>query len=106
MAGVSENVTVTPTIVIGAGEIAVPGVVTIHYQETEDLSFLLNDGTAGDTDRLTVRGLDSNLPDTFTIRPDAAGNDAEPVVDIDTNSVQLLQIENVASVGPVARSSL
>ncbi len=38
-AGVSENVTVTPTIVIGAGEIAVPGVVTIHYQETEDLSF-------------------------------------------------------------------
>ncbi len=68
----SENVTVTPTIVIGAGEIAVPGVVTIHYQETEDLSFLLNDGTAGDTDRLTVRGLDSNLPDTFTIRPDAA----------------------------------
>ncbi len=100
VAGVSENVTVTPTIVIGAGEIAVPGVVTIHYQETEDLSFLLNDGTAGDTDRLTVRGLDSNLPDTFTIRPDAAGNDAEPVVDIDTNSVQLLQIENVASVGP------
>ncbi len=100
VAGVSENVTVTPTIVIGAGEIAVPGVVTIHYQETEDLSFLLNDGTAGDTDRLTVRGLDSNLPDTFTIRPDAAGNDAEPVVDIDTNAVQLLQIENVASVGP------
>ncbi len=99
-AGVSENVTVTPTIVIGAGEIAVPGVVTIHYQDTEDLSFLLNDGTAGDTDRLTIRGLDSNLPDVFTIRPDAAGNDAEPVVDIDTNAVQLLQIENIATVAP------
>ena len=100
VAGVSEKVTVTPTIVIGAGEIAVPGVVTIHYQETEDLSFLFNDGTAGDTDTLTVRGLDSNLPDSFTIRPDAAGNDAEPVVDVDTNAVQLLQIENVATVAP------
>ncbi len=81
VAAVSENVTVTPTLIPGAGEIAVPGVVTIHFQETEDLSFLLSNGDAGDTDTLTVLGTDSNLADVFTIRPDAAGNDLEPLVD-------------------------
>jgi Ca2+-binding RTX toxin-like protein len=99
-AGVSENVTVTPTLNPGAGEIAVPGVVTIHFQETEDLSFLLNNGALGDSDTLTIRGTDNNLSDTFTIRPDAAGNDGDPLVDLDVNAVQLLQIENISAVAP------
>ncbi|MCO6453692.1 MAG: CHRD domain-containing protein [Pirellulaceae bacterium] len=101
-AAMSENVTVTPTLIPGAGEIAVPGVATIHFQNTEDLSFLLNNATAGDTDTLTIRGTDSNLSDIFTIRPDAAGNDAEPLVDLDIGAAltQILQIENVALVAP------
>ncbi len=98
--GVSENVTVTPTLTIGAGEIAVPGVVTVHFQNTEDLSFLLNDGSAGDSDTVTILGIDSNLSDIFTVRPDAAGDDANPVVDLDINAVQVLQIENIATVAP------
>ncbi|MDX1926571.1 MAG: dockerin type I domain-containing protein [Pirellulaceae bacterium] len=98
VAAVSENITVTPTLTPGAGEIAVPGVVTIHFQETEDLSFLLNNGVAGDSDTLTILGTDSNLSDVFTIRPDAAGNDLEPVVDLDISAVQMLQIENIAAV--------
>ena len=99
-AGVSENVTVTPTLLPGAGEIAVPGVVTIHFQETEDLSFLLNNGVMGDTDTLTIRGTDNNLSDAFTIRPDAAGNDADPLVDLDVAAGQFLQIENIAAINP------
>lgn len=100
VAGVSENITVTPTLTPGAGEIAVPGVVTIHFQETEDLSFLLSNGDAGDSDTLTIRGTDSNLSDVFTIRPDAAGIDGDPVVDLDISAVQILQIENIAAVAP------
>ena len=99
-AAVSENVKVQPTLIPGSGEIAVPGVVTIHFQNTEDLSFLLNNGGLGDTDTLTIQGTDSNLSDSFTIRPDAAGNDAEPLVDLDISAVQILQIENIATVAP------
>ncbi len=61
---------------------------------------MLNDGGLGDTDTLTVQGTDSNVSDSFTIRPDAAGNDAEPLVDLDINAVQILQIENIATVAP------
>ncbi len=100
VAAVSENVTVTPTLIPGAGEIAVPGVVTIHFQETEDLSFLLSNGDAGDTDTLTVLGTDSNLADVFTIRPDALGIDGNSVVDLDISAVQILEIENIATVAP------
>ncbi len=46
-AAVSENVKVQPTLIPGSGEIAVPGVVTIHFQNAEDLSFLLNSGGLG-----------------------------------------------------------
>lgn len=99
-AAVSENVKVQPTLIPGSGEISVPGVVSIHFQNAEDLSFLLNNGGLGDTDTLTIQGTDSNLSDSFTIRPDAAGNDAEPLVDLDISAVQILQIENIATVAP------
>ncbi|QDU23548.1 beta strand repeat-containing protein [Urbifossiella limnaea] len=95
-----EAVVVEATLTPGAGSITSPGAVTITFQGTEDLSFFQNDTSLGDTDTLTIRTPDSaGVPETVTVNPDAAGTDADPIVDIDaTVGVQLLQIENLSLV--------
>ena len=61
-AGVSEDVVLAPTTTAGEGQIrstnAADGtdIVTIDFTTMEDVSFFFNDGTAGDTDSLTILG--------------------------------------------------
>ena len=60
IAGVSEDITVTPTPVAnptpGDGQIFVPNVATMNFTNFQDLNFYTNDGSAGDTDTLTIDG--------------------------------------------------
>ncbi|HUG70264.1 MAG TPA: CHRD domain-containing protein, partial [Pirellulaceae bacterium] len=84
--GVSENVVVEPTGAAGSGQIrsthATNGtnIVTIDFVNVEDLSFFFNDGTAGDTDTLTVLG--TALADVVVV--DFTNNDTEIPNVIDT----------------------
>jgi len=60
--GVSENVVLAPTTTAGEGQIrstnAADGtdIVTVDFTTLEDVSFFFNDGSAGDTDSLTILG--------------------------------------------------
>jgi hypothetical protein len=92
--GVIDAVTVA-TSGPQSGSIVVPGVVTIDYQDTEDLIINANNGTLGDLDSLTVRGL--NVADSLTVDLREAGDDANPVAVI----AGIIDIENFTNLNHV-----
>ena len=118
--GVSENVILAPTTTGGEGQIrstnASDGtnIVTADFLNTEDVSFFFNDGSAGDTDALTVLG--TGLSDTVTVdftnvglniaggtgmlTNPGAGTD---LIDIDQGATQLVQVHGVARTTAVRR---
>ena len=110
-AGVSEAVILAPQTTTGAGQIrssnATDGtnILTVDFTTVEDVSFFFNDGTAGDTDSLTIQG--TAAADTVTADLSAAGTDAAPLVDIDLTGgpTQLVQVENIAQATAVAASA-
>jgi len=69
MPGVSENIALTPRTQT-EGQIVVPRVVIIDYNDLEDTSFTGNDGSFGDTDTLLINGTagnDSIMTDLTTV---------------------------------------
>ncbi|MDA1018241.1 MAG: hypothetical protein O3A00_27780, partial [Planctomycetota bacterium] len=103
--GVSENVNVFPTATPRAGQIRSTNaadstdIVTIDFVNTEDLSFFFNDGTAGDTDTLTVHGtagVDAIVANFTLDGNDTAAATANPGAWIDINAGNL-QIERVTA---------
>ena len=112
--GVSEDILIAAQTTAGAGQIAVTNrtdgsnVVTVDFTNTEDISALINDGSAGDTDTLTVRG--TTASDLVSVNLTNIGDDTGPLVDLDSiATTQLLQIENLqvatASAGAAATLS-
>ena len=107
---VSEDVVVAPSTTPGTGQIrstnASDGtnILTLDFVNTEDLSVFLSDGTAGDTDSLTVLGTDAG--DTLTVNLANSGDDSAPLIDIasGTPPTQLVQIENFAVASPLPNS--
>ena len=100
LSGVSEDIVIAPQTTTGAGQIAVTNntddsnIVTVDFTTIEDISVFVNDGSAGDTDTLTVLGTISG--DVMTVNLANAGNDTEPLIDIDSiTGTQLLQVENI-----------
>ena len=80
ISGVSENITVTPTPVAnpvpGNGQIVVPNVATMDFSNFQDVKFYMNNGSAGDTDTLTVNG--SGLGDFDIANLSNAGTNVAP----------------------------
>jgi hypothetical protein len=100
VAAVSEDIVLAPSGTPGAGQVRVPNVATLTFTGTEDVSFHLNNGAAGDSDTLQILG--TNFDDIITVDLTATGTDAAPLVDITRGQFRLLQVEAFTNVSALS----
>jgi hypothetical protein len=84
VSGVTENITVSSSGVIGGGQISVPGVALINFKNVERIDVNGNPPTPTETDTLAFAG--TNAADTFQINLSADGTDVDPILKLQ-NSV-------------------
>lgn len=93
VAGVSEDILVSSSGVVGGGQISVPGVVLVNFLGVERIDVNGNAAPPSDTDTLTFAG--TNADDTFEINLAADGTDADPIVALqDNGGTTLLTLRN------------
>jgi hypothetical protein len=80
VAGVSEDIELHAAVASDAGRLLVPGVASYFYTGVMLFEINGNDGLAGDTDTVTVKG--TNGDDRFEIQMDAVGTAADPVLQL------------------------
>jgi hypothetical protein len=116
VSGVSEEILVQPSGP-GSGQLVVKNaatgtpIVVVTYTTNTGIAINANDGSAGDTDRLVLRGTDGNVPSTsgrevVRIDFDATGTTADPFVEVGDANVpgpagvfyQLVGLANVQQV--------
>jgi hypothetical protein len=94
VSGVTENITVSSSGVIGGGQINVPGVTLVDFVGVERIDVNGNTPSPTETDTLTFAG--TNAADTFQINLAAAGTDADPILKLQNSSgtTTLLTLRN------------
>jgi len=94
VSGVTENITVSSSGVVGGGQISVPGVALINFSGVERINVNGNTPSPTETDTLTFAG--TNAADTFQINLAAAGSDASPILRLQNSSgtTTLLTLRN------------
>jgi len=88
VSGVTENITVSSSGVAGGGQISIPGVVLLNFENTERIDVNGNSPTPTETDTLTFAG--TNAVDIFNINLAAAGTDAYPILKLQSASAATL----------------
>jgi hypothetical protein len=94
VSGVSENIKVSSSGVVGGGQLSVPGVTLVDFVGAEHIVVNGNTSTPTDTDTLTFAG--TNAADTFNINLAAVGTASDPVLKLN-NSGTLLTLDNYAN---------
>jgi hypothetical protein len=94
LSGVSENIRVGSSGVVGGGQISVPGVTLIDFVSVEHIVVNGNTPTSTETDTLTFAG--TNAADTFNINLAAAGTASDPVLQLlnSSGTAPLLTLDN------------
>ena len=92
VSGVSENITVSSSGVVGGGEISVPGVTLVDFSHVQQIIVNGNTPTPTETDTVTFAG--TNNLDTFNINLAAAGTSSDPVLKLLNGSTLLLTLQN------------
>ena len=80
VSGVTENITVSSSGLVGGGQISVPGVTLVNFKDVERIDVNGNAPTPTETDTLTFAG--TNAPDTFNINLAAAGTSDDPILEL------------------------
>ena len=83
VSGVTENITVSSSGLVGGGQISVPGVTLVNFKDVKWIDVNGNAPTPTETDTLTFAG--TNAPDTFNIHLDAAGTSDDPILELSQN---------------------
>jgi hypothetical protein len=78
VSGVSEDIVVSSSGVVGGGQVSVPGVALINFSNVERIDVNGNAPSPSETDTLTFAG--TNAVDIFQINLAAAGTDADPIL--------------------------
>jgi hypothetical protein len=93
VSGVSENIAVSSSGVVGGGEISVPGVTLIDFSHVQSIVVNDNVPTPTETDTLTFVG--TNAVDIFNINLAAAGTSSDPVLRLlNSSGATLLTLQN------------
>lgn len=91
--GVTENINVNSSGVVGGGQVSVPGVTLVNFSGVERIDVNGNSPTPTETDTLTFAG--TNAVDIFQINLAADGTDADPILTLqNASSVTLLTLRN------------
>jgi hypothetical protein len=90
--GVSENIKVSSSGVVGGGQISVPGVTLVDFSNVQKIDVNGNAPTPTETDTLTFAG--TNAVDTFNINLAAAGSNADPILKLQNGATTLLTLRN------------
>jgi hypothetical protein len=86
--GVTENITVSSSGVMGGGQIRVPDVTLVNFSGVESIDVNGNEPTPTETDTLTFAGTDD--PDRFEIDLAAEGTTGDPILELFKNGSQPL----------------
>jgi hypothetical protein len=106
-AGVSETIDVRPVGTSGGGRISDPGVAIVTFSGPQVLDVNGNDGSAGDTDSLTVSGTPND--DVVTVNLATPGQtDADPPLLLMRDAAQdtLLTLRNATNIGTLHVNTL